>query len=79
MRLELHETGQSQVKGTWVSAANIWEREPVGHDGPSGLHAQITVEEEARSTSPRGKSSRSPARAGVSSRSRRTRRTAAAG
>jgi hypothetical protein len=47
MRLELHETGQSQVEGTWVSAANIWEREPVGHDGPSGLHAQITVEEEA--------------------------------
>jgi hypothetical protein len=47
MRLELHETGQSRVEGTWVSAANIWEREPIGHDGPAGLHAQITVEEEA--------------------------------
>ena len=46
MRLELHETGQSQVEGTWVSAANIWEREPLGHDGPAGLRAQITVEEE---------------------------------
>ena len=46
MRLELHETGQTQVEGTWVSAANIWEREPLGHDGPAGLHAQITVEEE---------------------------------
>ena len=46
MRLELHETGQSQVEGTWVSAANIWEREPLGRDGPAGLHAQITVEEE---------------------------------
>ena len=47
MRLELHETGQSQVEGTWVSAANIWEREPIGRDGPPGLHAQITVEEDA--------------------------------
>jgi hypothetical protein len=47
MRLELHETGQSQVDGAWVSAANIWEREPLGGDGPVALHAQITVEEEA--------------------------------
>jgi hypothetical protein len=47
MRLELHETGQSQVEGVWVSAANIWEREPIGHDGASALRAQITVEEDA--------------------------------
>ena len=47
MRLERHETGQSQVEGTWVSAANIWEREPLGREGPSALRAQITVEEDA--------------------------------
>jgi hypothetical protein len=47
MRLELHETGQSRVEGTWVSAANIWEREPLGREGPSALRAQITVEEDA--------------------------------
>jgi hypothetical protein len=47
MRLELHETGQSRVEGTWVSAANIWEREPLGREGPSALRAQITVEEGA--------------------------------
>ena len=46
MRLELHETGQSQVDGAWVSAANIWEREPLGRDGPSALRAQISVDEE---------------------------------
>ncbi len=34
MRLELHETGQCQVDGHWVGAANIWARE------------QITVDEE---------------------------------
>jgi hypothetical protein len=46
MRLELHETGQSQVDGAWVSAANIWEREPLGREGPAGLYAQIAVDEE---------------------------------
>lgn len=79
MRLELHETGQSQVEGTWVSAANIWEREPIGHAGPSALHAQITVEEEAPVDVAEGRRSSSPARAGASWRSRRTPCTAAAG
>ena len=37
MRLELHETGQSQVDGAWVGAANIWEREPNDREGPSAL------------------------------------------
>ncbi len=46
MRLQLHETGQSQVDGHWVGASNIFVREPIGHDGPSALHAQITVDEE---------------------------------
>jgi hypothetical protein len=45
-RIEIPETAQVRVGGIWVSAANIWEREPLGHDGPSALHAQITVEEE---------------------------------
>jgi hypothetical protein len=46
MTLELRETGQRQVGGAWVSAANIWEREPLGRDGPSRLHAQISVDED---------------------------------
>jgi len=46
MRLELRETGQSQVDGAWVGAANIWEREPNDHEGPSALYAQISVDEE---------------------------------
>jgi hypothetical protein len=46
MRLELRETGQSQVDGVWVGAANIWEREPNDHDGPSALYAQISVDED---------------------------------
>jgi hypothetical protein len=46
VRLELHETGQCQVDGHWVGAANIFVREPIGREGPSALHAQITVDEE---------------------------------
>jgi len=46
VRLQLHETGQSQVDGHWVGAANIFVREPIGREGPSALHAQITVDEE---------------------------------
>ena len=66
MRLELHETGQSQVEGTWVSAANIWEREPIGHDGPSALHAPDHRRGgTARRRRTRARSSSSPARAGA--------------
>jgi hypothetical protein len=46
VRLQLHETGQCQVDGHWVGAANIWAREPIGGSGPSALRAQITVDEE---------------------------------
>jgi hypothetical protein len=46
VRLQLHETGQAQVDGHWVGAANIWEREPLGGEGPSALRAQISVDEE---------------------------------
>ena len=46
MRLELHETGQCQIDGHWVGATNIFVREPIGREGPSALHAQITVDEE---------------------------------
>jgi hypothetical protein len=44
--LQLHETGQRQVDGAWVGAANIFTREPIGGEGPSALRAQITVDEE---------------------------------
>ena len=46
MKLRLHETGQAQVDGAWVGAANIWAREPLGGEGPFALRAQITVNEE---------------------------------
>jgi hypothetical protein len=46
VRLELHETGQAQVGGHWVGAANIFAREPIGREGPHALRAQITVDEE---------------------------------
>ncbi len=46
MRLELHETGPCQIDGHWVGAANIFVREPIGREGRSALHAQITVDEE---------------------------------
>ena len=46
MTLRLHETGQAQVDGAWVGAANIWEREPLGREGPLALRAQISVDEE---------------------------------
>ena len=46
MTLQLHETGQSQVDGAWVGAANIFTREPIGREGPSALRAQITVNED---------------------------------
>lgn len=29
-----------------MGAANIWEREPIGGEGPSALRAQISVDEE---------------------------------
>jgi hypothetical protein len=43
--LQLHETGQSQVDGAWVGAANIFTREPIGGEGAPALRAQITVDE----------------------------------
>jgi hypothetical protein len=46
MTLQLHETGQSQVDGAWVGAANIFTREPIGREGRSALRAQITVNED---------------------------------
>lgn len=46
MTLRLHETGQAQVDGAWVGAANIWVREPLGREGPLALRAQISVDEE---------------------------------
>jgi hypothetical protein len=46
MRLQLHETGQRQIDGAWVGAANIGEREPVGREGPFALYTQIMIDEE---------------------------------
>jgi hypothetical protein len=46
VRLQLHETGQSQVDGHWVGAANIFVREPLGGEGPRALRAQISVDED---------------------------------
>ena len=46
MTLQLHETGQSQVDGAWVGAANIFTRAPIGREGPSALRAQISVNED---------------------------------
>ena len=46
MRLRLHETGQTQVDGAWVGAANLGTREPLGGAGPSALRAQIAVDED---------------------------------
>jgi hypothetical protein len=46
MTLQLHESGQRQIDGAWVAAFNIWEREPIGGEGPSALRAQISVGEE---------------------------------
>jgi len=39
VRLQLHETGQAQIDGAWVAAANIAQRDGV-------LHAQVGVDEE---------------------------------
>jgi hypothetical protein len=46
VRLRLHETGQAQVDGAWVGAANIATREPPGGEGPSALRAQIMIDED---------------------------------
>jgi len=46
VRLRLHETGQAQVDGAWVGAANIATRAPFGGEGPPALRAQISVDED---------------------------------
>jgi hypothetical protein len=46
-RIAIPETAQVRVGGTWVSAANIWEREPVGRPGePAGLRVQLAIGDE---------------------------------
>ena len=46
-RIEIPETAQVRVGSTWVSAANIWQREPVGRPGaPSGLSVQLAIGDE---------------------------------
>jgi hypothetical protein len=46
-RIEIPETAQVRVGSIWVSAANIWEREPVGRPGaPSGLSVQLAIGDE---------------------------------
>jgi Family of unknown function (DUF6406) len=46
VRLRLHETGQLQVDGAWVAAANIATREPFGREGAIALRAQIGIDED---------------------------------
>lgn len=44
MRIEIPETGQVRVGDLFVSAANIWTREPVGRlDGPTALSVQLAI------------------------------------